>query len=138
MVRGRGATWGVRLGALALSGLALGGCAPTRENQSACEITAGVFGGLVGGGTLGAVVGETTGNGGAGAGAAAGGVAAGALVGYLLGTYFCEPPTEAPPPAAPRPMSSVESPAGPQLGSNSGAGGPVTPSVRGSCPSRCA
>jgi len=81
----------------------VGGCAVTRENQTACKVGATVLGAAIVGAGAGAGVGYGTKNDGAGAGAAVGGLAVGGGLGYLIGDHLCQVPPEPPPPPPPPP-----------------------------------
>ena len=92
-----------RIAGVTLGVFVLGGCAVTRENQTACKIGATVLGAAIGGGAIGAGVGVSTENPGAGAGAAVGGLALGGGIGWLIGQHLCQVPPEPPPPPPPAP-----------------------------------
>jgi OOP family OmpA-OmpF porin len=92
-----------RIAGVTVGALVLGGCAVTRENQTACKVSATILGAAIGGASIGAGVGYGTKNDGAGAGAAVGGAALGGTVGWLIGDHMCQVPPEPPPPPPPAP-----------------------------------
>lgn len=102
-----------RMAGVTLGVFVLGGCAVTRENQTACKVGATVLGAAIVGAGVGAGVGVGTENDAAGAGAAVGGAALGGGIGYLIGDRLCqveEPPPPPPPPPAPKKIETLTGP----------------------------